>query len=182
MRPPFFVANEGSMLEAKSAMYRDIPESLLRVIEPVVCSHGLELVDAAVGRGPTRSLVRVVVDTPSGDGRVKLDECAAVSRELGPGLDVAELITGAYTLEVTSPGVDRTLAREVDFQRAIGRKVALETRAPIDGRRRFKGELVAFDGERAVVSSEGAALAIPFAAIERAKAFHPFDTAQKPKR
>ena len=163
-------------------MYRDIPESLLRVIEPVVRSHGLELVDAAVGRGPTRSLVRVVVDTPSGDGRVKVDECAAVSRELGPGLDVAEVIQGAYTLEVTSPGVDRTLAREVDFARAIGRKVALETRAPIDGRRRFKGELVAFDGERAVVSSEGAELSIPFAAIDRAKSFHPFDTPQKPKR
>ena len=164
------------------AMYRDIPESLLRVIEPVVRSHGLELVDAAVGRGPTRSLVRVVVDTPSGDGRVKVDECAAVSRELGPGLDVAEVIQGAYTLEVSSPGVDRTLGREVDFTRAIGRKVALETRAPIDGRRRFKGELVAFDGERATVASEGAELSIPFAAIDRAKSFHPFDTAQKQKR
>jgi ribosome maturation factor RimP len=164
------------------AMYRDIPESLLRVIEPVVRSHGLELVDAALGRGPTRSLVRVVVDTPSGDGRVKVDECAAVSRELGPGLDVAELIDGAYTLEVTSPGIDRTLAREIDFTRAVGRKIALETRAPIDGRRRFKGELVAFDGERATVASEGGTFAIPFGAVERAKAFHPLDTQQKPKK
>jgi ribosome maturation factor RimP len=151
-------------------MYRDIPESLLRVIEPVVRSHGLELVDAAVGRGPTRSLVRVIVDTPSGDGRVKVDDCAAVSRELGPGLDVAELIDGAYTLEVSSPGVDRTLGREVDFVRAVGRKVALETRAPIDGRRRFKG------------AADGGTFAIPFGAVERAKAFHPLDTQQKPKK
>ena len=163
-------------------MYRDIPESLRRVIEPVVRSHGLELVDAAVGRGPTRSLVRVIVDTPSGDGRVKVDECAAVSRELGPGLDVAELIEGAYTLEVSSPGVDRTLAREIDFTRAVGRKVALETRAPLDGRRRFKGELVAFDGVTATVRCDGRDLGVPFSAIERAKAFHPFDTPQKPKR
>jgi ribosome maturation factor RimP len=163
-------------------MYRDIPEKLLRVVEPVVRSHGLELVDAALGRGPTRSLLRVIVDTPQGDGRVKVDECAAVSRELGHGLDVCELIPGAYTLEVTSPGVDRALAREVDFERAVGRKVALETRAPVDGRRRFKGELMAFDGVTASLRCEGADVRIDFAAIERAKAFHPFDTPQKPKR
>ncbi len=163
-------------------MYRDIPEKLLRLVEPVVRAHGLELVDAALGRGPTRSLLRVVVDTPLGDGRVKLDECAAVSRELGHGLDVEELIPGAYTLEVTSPGVDRTLAREIDFERAIGRKVALETRAPLDGRRRFKGELVAFDGSAATLRCDTTDVRIDFAAIERAKAFHPFDTPQKPKR
>jgi ribosome maturation factor RimP len=163
-------------------MYRDIPEKLLRLVEPVVRAHGLELVDAALGRGPTRSLLRVVVDTPLGDGRVKLDECAAVSRELGHGLDVEELIAGAYTLEVTSPGVDRTLAREIDFERAVGRKVALETRAPLDGRRHFKGELVAFDGSVATVRCDSQDVRIEFAAIERAKAFHPFDTPQKPKR
>ena len=163
-------------------MYRDIPEKLLRVVEPVVRSHGLELVDAALGRGPTRSLLRVIVDTPQGDGRVKVDECAAVSRELGHGLDVSELIEGAYTLEVTSPGVDRILAREIDFERSLGRRIALETRAPLAGRRRFKGELVAFDGVTATVRCDGADFAIDFAEIERAKAFHPFDTPQKPKR
>ncbi|MFI5314412.1 MAG: ribosome maturation factor RimP [Myxococcota bacterium] len=170
------------MLEANTAMYRDIPESLLRVVEPVVRAHGLELVDAALGRGPTRSLLRVVVDTPQGDGRVRVDECAAVSRELGHGLDVSELIGGAYTLEVTSPGVDRTLAREIDFERAVGRKIALETRSAIDGRRRFKGELVAFDGAVATLRCDGGDARIAFAAIERAKSFHPFDTPQKPKR
>jgi ribosome maturation factor RimP len=170
------------MLEANSSMYRDIPEKLLRVVEPVVRAHGLELVDAALGRGPARSLLRVVVDTPRGDGRVLVDECASVSRELGHGLDVSELIEGAYTLEVTSPGVDRALGREIDFERAIGRKVALETRAPIAGRRRFKGELVAFDGAAATVRCDGADLRVEFSAIERAKAFHPFDSPQKPKR
>ncbi|HTO53321.1 MAG TPA: ribosome maturation factor RimP [Myxococcota bacterium] len=170
------------MLEAKSAMYRDIPEKLLRVVEPVVRAHGLELVDAALGRGPTRSLLRVIVDTPSGDGRVKVDECAAVSRELGHGLDVSDLIDGAYTLEVTSPGVDRALAREVDFERSLGRKVSVETRRPLDGRRRFKGELVGFAGGVATVRCDGSDFALPFAEIERAKAFHPFETPQKPKR
>ncbi|HTO71990.1 MAG TPA: ribosome maturation factor RimP [Myxococcota bacterium] len=170
------------MLQANDAMYKDIPESLRRVVEPVVRAHGLELVDAALGRGPTRSLLRVVVDTPSGDGRVLVDECAAVSRELGHGLDVAELIAGAYTLEVSSPGVDRTLAREVDFARAVGKRVALETRAPIAGRRRFKGELVAFDGAVATVRGDGGDARIEFAAIERAKAFSPSEAPQKRKR
>jgi len=171
------------MHRANSAMYKDIPENLRRVVEPVVRSHGLELVDAALGRGPTRSLLRVIVDTPRGDGRVLVDECAAVSRELGHGLDVSDLIDGAYTLEVSSPGVDRTLAREIDFERAVGRRVALETREPIAGRRRFKGELVAFDGAVATVRSDGGDARIEFAAIERARAFHPIDDApQKRKR
>ena len=170
------------MLRANTAMYKDIPEKLRRVVEPVVHAHGLELCDAAFGRGPTRTLVRVVLDTKQGDGRVKVDECAAVSRELGHGLDVSDLIDGAYTLEVTSPGVDRTLGREIDFERAVGRRVALETRSPLDGRRRFKGELVAFDGQVATVRCDGVDLPVPFTAIERAKAFHPFDTPQKPKR
>jgi ribosome maturation factor RimP len=170
------------MLQANSAMYKDIPEDLRRVVEPVVRAHGLELVDAALGRGPTRSLLRVIVDTPRGDGRVLVDECAAVSRELGHGLDVSDLIAGAYTLEVTSPGVDRALAREIDFERAVGRRVALETRAPIDGRRRFKGELVAFEGAVATVRTDAGDARIEFAAIERAKAFHPIDAPQKRKR
>jgi ribosome maturation factor RimP len=160
-------------------MYNDIPEALRRVVEPVVRAHGLELVDAHLGRGPTRSLVRVIVDTPSGDGKVLVDECARVSRELGHGLDVAEVVHGAYTLAVTSPGVDRALGREIDFERAVGRTVALETRAPIGGRRRFKGELVAFAGGVATMTCEGVEHAIPFAAVERAKSYFPFPKSKR---
>ncbi len=162
-------------------MYKDIPADLQRVVEPVVQAHGLELVDAGMGRGPTRSLVRIVVDTPSGDGRVRVDECAAISREVGHGLDVSDLLPAAYTLEVCSPGVDRTLGREIDFARVIGRRVAIETRAPIDGRRRFRGELVAFDGEVATVRGDDREHAIAFACISRAQAFFPFETAKKPQ-
>ena len=170
------------MISQNIAMYKDIPADLRRVVEPVVQAHGLELVDAGIGRGPARSLVRIVVDTPVGDGRVLVDDCAAISREVGHGLDVSALIPAAYTLEVCSPGVDRTLGREIDFTRAVGRRVAIETRAALDGRRRFKGELVAFDGAVATVRGEGRDFAIPFASIDRAKAFFPFGSSQKPKR
>jgi ribosome maturation factor RimP len=175
-------SSEGLVISQNTAMYKDIPDEFRRVVEPVVQAHGLELVDAGIGRGPTRSLVRVVVDTPVGDGRVLLDECAAISREVGHGLDVSDLLPGAYTLEVCSPGVDRTLGREVDFTRVVGRRVAIETRTAIEGRRRFRGLLVAFADGVATVQSEGRELAIPFAAIDRAQDFFPFESPQKPKR
>ena len=64
-------------------MYRDIPPELLRVAEPVVKAHGLELVDASIRQGAGRVQVQLVLDTPAGDGRVLVDQCAAVSREVG---------------------------------------------------------------------------------------------------
>ena len=76
-------------------MYRDISPDLLGLVEPIVAARGLELVDAMLsGRGH----LRVVLDTPRGDGRVKLDDCAAVSRELGPALDVADLVPSRSTV------------------------------------------------------------------------------------
>lgn len=165
-----------------SAMYKDIPRPLLDLVEPVVRAHGLELVDAGLGRGPTRSLLRVVVDTPDGDGRVPLDACAAVSRELGSHLEAQDAVAGAYTLEVCSPGVDRTLGREIDFARAVGRKIELHTRVPLAGRRNFRGELIGFDGACAQLRGDDGVHEVPFAAIERAKSLYPFPSPQKPKR
>ena len=171
------------MISQNTAMYKDIPADFRRVVEPVVQAHGLELVDAGIGRGPTRSLVRIVVDTPVGDGRVLLDDCAAISREVGHGLDVSDLLPGAYTLEVCSPGVDRTLGREIDFTRVVGRRVAIETRA-VDRRppplpRASSSPSTAASRPCAATA---ASFAIPFAAIERAQAFFPFASPQKPKR
>lgn len=157
-------------------MYRDIPPQLLRLIEPIVRAHGLELVDASTqGRGR----LCVVLDTPAGDGSVKLDECAAVSRELGPALDTSDLVPGPYTLEVSSPGVDRTLAREIDFERVVGRHVSLETRAPVEGRRRFKGELRAFDASGALLATDAGEFRIPFERIARARALYPGEPASQ---
>jgi ribosome maturation factor RimP len=157
-------------------MYRDISPELLRVIEPVARDHGLEVVDVVRSGSGGRTRLQVILDTPEGDGRVLLDECAAVSREIGRTLDVEDPIGSSYVLEVTSPGVDRTLAREIDFERVLGQRVRVETREPLDGRRRFKGELVAFDGCEAHVRTESGAVRIPFAAIARANAVYPFES------
>lgn len=163
-------------------MYRDIPPKLLAVVEPIVRDHGLEVVDARVLHGGGRVQLRLVVDTPQGDGRVLVDTCASVSREVGHGLDAADLMPGAYLLEVTSPGVDRVLARELDFERAVGRKIELETREPIDGRRRFKGRLERFEGGVAQLALEGATIAIAFEQVARARAFHPVPVGGRAKR
>jgi ribosome maturation factor RimP len=155
-------------------MYRDISRELLEVIEPIVEAHGLELVDVGLGRGG-RGRVAVIVDTPTGDGRVTVDECAAVSRELSHALDVEDVVAGSYVLEVSSPGVDRVLAREKDFEQAVGRKVSVETGEPLEGRRHFRGELLEFGGSALCVQTDTGLIRIPFERVTRAKAFCPLE-------
>ncbi len=104
------------------SMYQSIPHDLLEVIEPIVLDHGLEVVDAAPPVGGKSRRLQVIVDTPEGDGRVTLDECATVSREIGHALDATDLMPGSYVLEVSSPGIDRVLGRAKDFERAVGRR------------------------------------------------------------
>ena len=97
----------------------DLIERVRSLAEPVLARHGAELVDVQVKRGRTQ-LVRVVADQPGG---ITLDVCAQVSEELSRMLDVDDPIQGRYTLEVTSPGLDRPLRTEEDFRKNAGRKV-----------------------------------------------------------
>jgi len=155
-------------------MYRDIPQQLREVVEPIVLGHGLELVDAEVVRGPGGPVVRVVVDTPSGDGRVPVDRCAEVSREVGTGLDAEGELGSGYRLEVSSPGLDRLLAREKDVRAACGREVRIETRRPLAGRRHFRGRLLGFEAGVLQVSVDGREHAVPFAEVARARQVYEF--------
>jgi len=153
-------------------MYRDIPEELRALIEPVVEDHGLELVDASFMGG--RDLLRIIVDTPRSDGRVPIDRCAAVSREIGTQLDAADAIQNAYRLEVSSPGLDRILAREKDFVAACGDEVRIETRQPLEGRRRFRGTLASFSDGIVRVCVDGQDFEIAFADIAKASSVYKF--------
>lgn len=158
-------------------MYRDIPQDLLALIEPVVVDAGFELVDVLVRRGGTPWLVRVTIDTPAGDGRVSIERCADVSREIETVLDAADAIAASYRLEVSSPGLDRVLAREKDFEAARGSRVQVETRRPLEGRRRFKGLLLGFDDRVARVDVDGAEYGIPFDEVAKAKVIYEFTRA-----
>jgi ribosome maturation factor RimP len=165
-------------------MYRDIPTQLREVVEPILASHGLELVDTEILRGPGGALVRVVVDTPAGDGLVPVGLCADVSREIATSLDADAQFARGYRLEVASPGLDRVLAREKDFAAARGSEIKIETRRPIDGRRRFRGPLLAFDGGVARVAVDGREHLVPFDEIARARQvyqFTPADFSKSPR-
>jgi ribosome maturation factor RimP len=155
-------------------LYRDIPEDLRGLIEPVIEEHALELVDAELckGRGPW--VVRVVVDTPDGDGRVSVDQCAAVSREMATHLDAADAIPVRYRLEVSSPGLSRILGRAKDFEAARGAEVRLETRRARHGRRRFQGLLLDFERGIVRMDVDGSEVAIPFDEIAKANTVYRF--------
>jgi len=155
-------------------VYRDIPEEMRVLIEPIVADHGLELVDVERRQGRAPWTLRVIVDTREGDGRVPVDRCADVSREVGTHLDAAGTIPVAYNLEVSSPGLDRVLAREKDFERACGQEVKVETRTPIEGRRRFRGRLQGFESGAARVEVDGEPVAVPFEEIARARVVYEF--------
>ncbi len=163
-------------------MYRDIPDELRALIEPVVEDHGCELVDVDLRRGAGAGLVRVTIDNVDGDGRVPVDRCAEVSREIETQLDVAAAMPGQYRLEVSSPGLDRVLGREKDFVAVCGSQIVLKTRRPIDGRRRFRGVLIDFADGVARMAVDGSEVEIAFDEVEKANKIYEFSSANSPAR
>ena len=134
-------------------------DRLHEVISPILWTLGLELIDVVcVGRGP-RSVVRVLVDKPGG---VTITDCEQAHKALGPALDVADPFPHAYTLEVSSPGLDRPFQRTQDYQRAIGKQVNLKLRQPLEGQWRITGELKQVDETLVVleIGTHGAPQAI----------------------
>jgi len=139
----------------------------------VVDALGLELVDVEYLTQGGRWIVRVYVDR---EGGVTLDECAMLSRELGPLLDVKDVIPHEYVLEVSSPGLNRRLKKEKDFVWARGKKVKLRTRNPIDGRRNFTGMLTDVREGDLLLEVEGGTVVIALREIERANVVFEFGT------
>jgi ribosome maturation factor RimP len=114
------------------------------VVEPVLASLGYRLVRVRVSAfaGCT---VQIMAERP--DGSMNVEDCEIASRALSPVLDVADPIESAYRLEVSSPGIDRPLVRRSDFDRYAGHVAHVEMQVPIDGRRRFRGELGGTEGD-----------------------------------
>jgi ribosome maturation factor RimP len=171
-------------------IYRDIPEPLRELIEPVVDERGCELVDVELLQSSVQSkgrgLLRIIVDSPACDGRVPIERCVAISREVETLLDatagVAETMPGAYQLEVSSPGLDRVLGREKDFHAAVSLEVKLRTRRPIEGRRRFRGRLVSFESGVLKLNVDGVDALIPFDEVEKANSIYEFTSADFAKK
>ena len=111
--------------------------------ERVAIDHGLELVHAEVAGPENKPILRLFIDKPNG---VTHDDCSEVSHHLGTLLDVEDFIHAPYTLEVSSPGIERGLYKRADFERFTGSNAKMKTRQPIDGQRNFRGRLLGLDG------------------------------------
>ena len=123
---------------------RSVAERVRQLAEQAAIDHGVELVHAEVAGPDNRPVVRVFIDKPGG---VTHDDCSDVSEQLGTVLDVEDFIHAAYTLEVSSPGLERGLYKRADFERYAGSNAKMKTRQPIDGQRNFRGRLLGLDGD-----------------------------------
>jgi ribosome maturation factor RimP len=151
-RARFFVPNSGlrndmSDLIAKAAMDRRVAE----IIEPAIVDMGFELVRVRLQGGNT-PLLQIMAQKE--DGTIEVDDCAKISTEISAILDVEDPIIEAYTLEVSSPGIDRPLTRLKDFDQWDGYVAKIETSELIDGRRRFKGNLAGTEGDEVLIEIE----------------------------
>ena len=119
-----------------------IAERVQELAERVAIDHGLELVHTEVAGPENKPIVRVFIDKPHG---VTHDDCSDVSLHLGTILDVEDFIHASYTLEVSSPGLERGLYKRADYERFAGSDAKLKTRQPIEGQRNFRGRILGVD-------------------------------------
>ena len=121
-------------------------DKIREIAERVAQSSGLELVDLELLGGGKARMLRVYIDKPGG---VTHDDCSNFSREAGTIFDVEDAVPGGtYTLEVSSPGLDRKLSKPQDYERFVGSLVKLMTRDPVNGNRHFEGRLKSFEDGR----------------------------------
>jgi ribosome maturation factor RimP len=120
-----------------------IEKRVQEIAERVAIEHGLELVHAEVAGPENKPIVRVFIDKPQG---VTHDDCSEMSNYLGTILDVEDFIHASYTLEVSSPGLERGLYKRSDYERFVGSQAKMKTRQPINGQRNFRGQLLGVDG------------------------------------
>jgi ribosome maturation factor RimP len=141
------------------------------VIAPAVEDMGYEIV-RVIFSGKQKPVLQVMAERVD-RGAMTVDDCAAISRTVSALLDVEDPVPGAYTLEVSSPGIDRPLTRRRDFDRFAGFEARLETHEPVGGRKRFRGRLLGTAAEAVRLTPadgpEGREIALPFAAIKKAK-------------
>jgi len=161
-------------------------ERVREIADRVAASSGLEIVDIEFLGGGKARMLRVFLDKPAAGtdplAGVTHEDCANFSREFGTILDVEDVMPGSYTLEVSSPGLDRKLIKAADFKRFTGSRLKLTTRQPVDNNRHFEGRLESFKDGRLVLdlsvashksrkkmgTAAGEKIEIEFANVEKA--------------
>ena len=158
----FFMFERMSDLIANASIDRRLAE----VITPVIEDLGFELVRVRLMSGKSKTL-QVMAERP--EGGIEVDDCAAISTAISATLDVEDPISDAYTLEVSSPGIDRPLTRLKDFATWEGHEAKLETSEMIEGRKRFKGVLAGIEGDEVLIEIEEGTIGLKFDWLADAK-------------
>jgi ribosome maturation factor RimP len=146
---------------------QDVTEKVQEIAERVAASEGLEIVEVQMLGGGGARLLRIFIDKPEG---VTHADCETISQNVGTILDVEDVIPGSkYTLEVSSPGVERKLTKPRDFERFVGQKVKVALRQPVENQRSWTGTLTSFaEGVLTLEPSPGRNIQVPFDQVEKA--------------
>jgi ribosome maturation factor RimP len=152
----------------------DKARDIAALLSPTVQSLGLELLGVEYLPAPGGATLRLYIDRPgadpfTGEGGVGIDDCEAVSREVSAQLDVEDPISGHYTLEVSSPGVDRPLFEAAQFARFAGSQAKVGLKLPQDGRRRLTARIASVDGDTVVFDLDGQPFAVAADNIDKAR-------------
>lgn len=137
---------------------QDIIDRVTGLIEPFLVENGIELVEMTYRRETGGMTLKLLIDTRDGIG---LDECEMVNKRLGELLDAEDIIQEHYLIEVSSPGLDRPIKTDRDFERSMDKDVEITTFAPVEGRKLHEGHLVGMDKENIVIESRGVSIAVP---------------------
>ncbi|MDX1453844.1 MAG: ribosome maturation factor RimP [Gammaproteobacteria bacterium] len=141
-------------------------DQMIELLEPTVEAMGYELVEVECSTNPKNGLLRLYIDGPDGIG---LEDCEKVSHQVSGVLDVEDPMPGEYSLEVSSPGLDRPLRTGAHFEAVIGQRVKLELDKPENGRWRFTGELKGFANDVLTVDVDGEEVNVEAAALKKAR-------------
>jgi ribosome maturation factor RimP len=166
-KPALFICrNPAAQNVEKPCRVTELLRRIEDIVAPTIVGMGYELVRVAMSRGGT---LQIMIEPA--DGRaMDVEDCATLSRALSAVLDVEDPITSAYTLEISSPGIDRPLTRPKDYARWAGHMARVETTEPVEGRRRFKGTLLGLEGDVVRLRLEdGQETGVPLSAVSRAK-------------
>jgi len=146
-------------------------DALMRLLEPPIEALGFDVVDIEFAQAGRGGVLRIFIDRRAQDSGlgITVDDCANVSHAVSQVLETQDPIKGHYTLEVSSPGFDRILRTRAHFERFVGARIFAELKVPLDGRRRFVGELKSIAGDTIVVEVDGKAHSLPFERIQKAR-------------
>ncbi len=147
-------------------MNQGVEQRVSGLIEPLIKEKGLELVDVEYIKEGAHWYLRLFIDK---DGGVDLDDCSEVSHAVSELLDTADAIQQAYMLEVSSPGLERSLKKTEDFQRFQGKLVAIKTNKLHEGYQDFSGYLMGLENEEIILEYEGKRIAIPRNIVKQAR-------------